>query len=188
MLKSRPPREQRERRVRREARSADRRALDEAARALRSGSSAGPDAAPEPPPVAAPVRRRPELERASARPAVTSSTARQAGATLEKSGDVLAPSYLAWVRGQTCAFCGAKPPTEAHHFPTKGSLGMTVDLLVTPACRDCHGKAHAGAISRATQQGAVVVALTTFLRRAPRSLKRDVFAEIARGLEPEEHR
>jgi hypothetical protein len=58
-----------------------------------------------------------------------------------KQGRVESVTYLAWLRRQGCAFCHADGP-EAHHWPTKGSLGTRRDDWALPACLRCHARCH----------------------------------------------
>lgn len=154
--------------------------LDEAAKALRGGGDGVPEVIVDEPDV---DERRTILSPAPAVvPVVEVTERRTAGTAQEKSGDVLSPRFLAWVRSMPCAFCAAKAPSDPHHFPTKGSLGMTVDMLALPACRSCHDKAHDGRIGKVQQCVALIGTLVHFFTRTPRSLKREVFTEIAKGL------
>lgn len=169
--------------ARQEQRAESRRALDEAGRAIRAGAGGGvPERVVD--------EREPDERRTVVSPPLGDATAvvvavtsrRAPGTAPEKSGDVLSPRFLAWVRSLPCAFCAQRPQSDPHHFPTKGSLGMTIDLLALPACRGCHDKAHAGAIGKVQQCVALIQTLVHFFTRAPRSLKREVFTEIAKGL------
>jgi hypothetical protein len=56
-----------------------------------------------------------------------------------KAGYFDCPGVLAWCRRQHCATCGASPPVDPSHFPTRGAGGD--DFGVAPLCRRCHRKA-----------------------------------------------
>jgi len=167
--------------VARDARRAEtRRGIEEAARALRAGDGGGGVPQPvvdEPDP----DERRTIVSPPTVVVQVESTVRRTPGVSREKSGDIVSPSFLGWARSQPCAAC-AKGPSDPHHFPSKGALGMTVDLLVIPYCRTCHDKAQAYGIGKVQQCLALIQTLVHFFTRAPRSLKREVFTEIAKGL------
>ena len=71
-----------------------------------------------------------------------------------KHGLLRCEKYLRWVRLQPCSFCG-KHGGEAHHYPSKGALGVRDDSLVCSACRDCHHAAQHYRISHEKQAEAV---------------------------------
>lgn len=45
-----------------------------------------------------------------------------------------------WIRGLRCCACGAAPPSDPHHHPTRAAGGTAKDMI--PLCRDCHNFAH----------------------------------------------
>lgn len=52
-------------------------------------------------------------------------------------------AYLAFVRAHACAFCGAAPPSDAHHLVNrKWREASRDDYLTLPACRECHARWH----------------------------------------------
>ena len=57
---------------------------------------------------------------------------------LAKSGSLVCPEMLEFGRYQCCYVCGASPPSEVHHEPSRGASGVTRDDLVIPLCRACH--------------------------------------------------
>lgn len=54
------------------------------------------------------------------------------------------PKYLAWLRKQPCAFCGAAPPSEVSHHGRHGIAIKASDHLALPSCRRCHARHHQG--------------------------------------------
>lgn len=115
------------------------------------------------------------------------STQRTPGVAQSKQGELLSPTYLEWVREQPCAFCpGDGASRDAHHFPTRGASGRTIDLLTASACRRCHQLCdvaeHNGGYSRERQRAAVAATWEAFLRRAPRELVHQVLREAVAGL------
>ena len=56
-----------------------------------------------------------------------------------KSGRLESPTYLAWIRRQSCCQCFAHAPSEADHRPPKQMGGAHVnDLYTIPLCHVCH--------------------------------------------------
>jgi hypothetical protein len=80
--------------------------------------------------------------------------------------------FLDFTRRRACAFCGRRPPSEAHHYPPRGRLGLVDDSRVTPACRKCHERCHGACppglvpIDGATQARAVEENQLSFFRQA----------------------
>lgn len=77
-----------------------------------------------------------------------------------------APHYLAYVRQQTCAFCGADPPNSAHHEGPRGMGQKTDDYRTIPLCVKCHHEYHLGSsnISRSEINKFLVNVLVRYLR------------------------
>lgn len=62
-------------------------------------------------------------------------------APIAKDAPPRVPAYLAWIRKQPCAWCGAAPPSEASHHPEPGhgrTAVKTSDYRVIPLCPPCH--------------------------------------------------
>jgi len=55
-----------------------------------------------------------------------------------KARELVIDEYTRWLRSRPCAICWAKPPSEVHHWPTRGSLGYIDDLRAMPLCRIDH--------------------------------------------------
>lgn len=56
------------------------------------------------------------------------------------------PKRLAMVRAQPCIYCGALPPSEAHHVTWPRGLGQrSTDAHAVPLCHACHMSFHDGA-------------------------------------------
>jgi hypothetical protein len=86
-----------------------------------------------------------------------------------KDGRVESDIFLQWVRRQPCAICeqqgaGARPGSEAHHFPPKGMGGARCrDDRTIPLCRRHHEEAQAYRISSEAQQKLVEQTRSRFL-------------------------
>ncbi len=50
--------------------------------------------------------------------------------------------YLAYVREYVCCACGAKTPSEAHHFGPRGMSQKCSDYYAVPLCTACHRHFH----------------------------------------------
>ncbi len=46
----------------------------------------------------------------------------------------------AFVRGQPCDTCGAPPPGDPSHYPSRGAGGTSEHMF--PQCRPCHRRMH----------------------------------------------
>lgn len=87
---------------------------------------------------------------------------REVGKPLEKRGGAegkIGSWWLAMVRKLPCSFCERPGPSSAHHFPSKGAMGLQLDMLSCPACGDgttgCHGAAQSYQIDAGLQCQAV---------------------------------
>ena len=109
-------------------------------------------------------------------------TARPPGAALPKLRPLRSPAMLAWVKRQPCAFCGEKGG-DPHHIPSRGSLGVAIDVLCVGSCRRCHVDAHAGKIPPERQTQAVGETLIQLFGRAEnRETAERVIREIGADL------
>lgn len=53
-------------------------------------------------------------------------------------------AYLNYVRQQSCMFCSAPPPSEAHHYGSRGVGQKADDRETVPLCHSCHTHWHNG--------------------------------------------
>ncbi|HJU21446.1 MAG TPA: hypothetical protein VJ891_02965 [Casimicrobiaceae bacterium] len=86
----------------------------------------------------------------------------------------MSDAFVAFVRRLDCMFCGARAPSEAHHWPPR-SHGRRDDRTI-PVCRGCHiacggevaviGNRRVLPIPRERQDAAVLVVRSLFMERA----------------------
>jgi hypothetical protein len=81
-------------------------------------------------------------------------------------------TFLVFTQSRACVFCRRPPPSDPHHYPPRGRLGVTDDSRVAPACRECHERCHGiriggkDPISEEAQQRAVEENQLAFFRYA----------------------
>lgn len=90
---------------------------------------------------------------------------------IEKDERVEDADYLGWLRRQHCGFCGARPPSEAHHTLPKRMGGANLrDDLAMAVCQRCHMRCDGqtveglGPISKETQREQAAAARSHYLR------------------------
>lgn len=105
-----------------------------------------------------------------------------------KHGELILAGYRRWARAQPCQHCRRQPPSDPHHYPTRGHTGCVFDLRISSLCGRCHRRAEGtvvavegarlGPISTTVQEFYVYESWLLFVERAPAADVAEAIAEI----------